>query len=73
MKIQIYPEIWRRYVDNVILDRIEASEGMTTSELAATLDLSVRATRGRLKRLVELKLVKEIGTSPFDPRKKYVI
>ena len=54
-----------------ILDTLDAGVGKSTSEIAAVIGLSTRATRLRLARLVEWGLVIEIGTGPRDPRRRY--
>jgi len=58
-------------IDSNIIDCIRNSEGLGTSEIASIIRISPRMTRERLKKLLELKLVIEIGTGPFDPHKKY--
>lgn len=40
-------------------------------EIATIIDLTARATRSRLLKLVERGLVREIGTSPQDPKRRY--
>ena len=57
--------------DQVILEALEESEGMATSEIATAIGLSPRATRTRLSRLTERGLVREIGTGPNDPKRRY--
>ncbi|WP_322762015.1 helix-turn-helix domain-containing protein [Frankia sp. Cr2] len=56
--------------DRAILNALTENGGLT-SEVAAAIGLSTRATRTRLARLVERGLVREIGTSPSDPRRRY--
>lgn len=51
-----------------ILDALSGAKGLATSEIAAAISLSPRATRTRLARLVGRGLVREIGTGPQDPR-----
>lgn len=41
--------------------------------IAAAIGLSPRATRTRLARLVGRGLVREIGTGPQDPRRRYFL
>ncbi len=41
--------------------------------IAAVIDLSPRATRTHLARLVGRGLVREIGTGPQDPRRRYFL
>lgn len=45
--------------------------GLTTSKIATLIKLSVRATRTRLLKLIELGLVTEIASSPQDPHRLY--
>ena len=59
--------------DQAILDALAGGEGMTTSEIAKIIELSSRATRTRLVKLIELGLMVEIGTNPKDPRRKYYL
>jgi ATP-dependent DNA helicase RecG len=47
--------------------------GHLTSEIARAIRLTPRATRTRLVRLVERGLVREIGTSPQDPKRRYFL
>ena len=58
-------------VDRAILDELEASNGLGTSEIAVAIGLSSRATRTRLAKLVERNLVVDIGSGPRDPRRTY--
>ena len=57
--------------DQKILACLANGEGWLTSEVAGEIDLSARATRTRLARLVDRGLVHEIGTGPQDPRRRY--
>lgn len=58
--------------DQAIVAALAGSQGLLTNELAKEIDLSTRATRTRLARLVQWGLVQEIGTGPQDPRRRYV-
>ena len=58
-------------IDRAIVDMLDARTGMSTSEIAAAIGRSTRATRTRLVRLVERGLAVEIGTGPKDPKRKY--
>ena len=58
-------------IDRRIVDMLDIKCGLGTSEIAKAIGRSTRATRSRLKRLVERGLVVEIGTSPRDPNRKY--
>ena len=57
--------------DQAILDSIAEGNGFSTREIADSIGLTTRATRVRLRKLVERGLVREIGTSPQDPRRRY--
>ncbi|MDE0005188.1 MAG: helix-turn-helix domain-containing protein [Rhodospirillaceae bacterium] len=58
-------------IDRAIVDMLDARAGLGTSEIAAAIGRSTRATRTRLARLVERGLAVEIGTGPKDPKRKY--
>lgn len=57
--------------DQAILARLAGGKGRLTSEIAAAIGLTPRATRTRLARLVGRGLVREIGTGPQDPKRRY--
>ncbi len=57
--------------DRAILDALAGREGHSTREIAAAIRLTARATRTRLARLVKRGFVREIGTSPQDPKRRY--
>jgi ATP-dependent DNA helicase RecG len=57
--------------DQAILDAMAGDSGLATQEIAAAIELTPRATRTRLAKLVERGLVREIGTSPQDPKRRY--
>ena len=57
--------------DQTILACLADGRGWLTSEIAVEIDLTPRATRTRLARLVGRGLVREIGTGPQDPRRRY--
>lgn len=54
-----------------ILDYVDTPEGRSTAEIAAHVDLSLRAVQHRLARLAERGLVTVIGTGPRDPRRRW--
>jgi ATP-dependent DNA helicase RecG len=58
-------------IDEAILASLGQGRGLATSAIAAAVGLSTRATRTRLARLVERGLVREIGTGPQDPKRRY--
>ena len=57
--------------DQGILACLADGQGWLTSEIAAEIGLTPRATRTRLAKLVDRGLVREIGTGPQDPRRRY--
>ena len=57
--------------DEVILGMLSTHSGRSTSEVAAAIGLSPRATRNRLSKLVGRGLATEIGTGPQDPKRRY--
>lgn len=58
-------------VDAAALDALRAAEGLSTSQLAAAIGRTPRATRTRLQKLIERGLVVEIGSGPTDPQRRY--
>ena len=58
-------------IDAAILKSLAAGNGLSTREIAAAIDRTPRATRTRLQSLVDRGLVREIGTSPQDPKRRY--
>ena len=58
-------------IDQAILDSLSGSVGRSTNEIAAEIERTPRATRTRLASLVERGLVREIGSSPQDPKRRY--
>ncbi len=59
--------------ETAILRALRDSRGHLTSEIAHRIRLTPRATRPRLLRLVERGLVREVGTSPQDPKRQYFL
>lgn len=57
--------------DRAILDVLGAAAGLRTREVSEAVGLSVRATRQRLARLAALGEVREIGSGPTDPQRRY--
>ena len=57
--------------DQGILDILADGAGLPTSKIAKAIDLTPRATRTRLARLVGRGLVRQVGTGPQDPRRRY--
>lgn len=60
-------------LDQIILNRVKESQGLSTKEIAAVIQRSERATRTRLISLVERGFLIEIGMNPKDPRRKYFL
>lgn len=58
--------------DRTILDALANDESWLTSEIAEIIGLTPRATRTRLARLVEQGHLRELGTGPQDPKRRYV-
>jgi ATP-dependent DNA helicase RecG len=58
-------------VERLILDYIAASDGRSTSEIAAHIGLTPRTTQNRLAKLTDRGLVIAVGSSPRDPRRKW--
>ena len=59
--------------DQAIVDGLSDGEGKLTSEIAAVIGLTSRATRTRLARLVGNGLVREVGSGPQDPKRRYFL
>lgn len=59
--------------DQRILALFGDGRARSTAEVARHLELSERATLTRLKSLTERGLLAEIGTSPHDPKRRYVL
>lgn len=57
--------------DQIILDALSDGEGRLTSEIAGVIGLTPRATRTRLARLVGSGILREVGTGPQDPKRRY--
>ncbi len=59
--------------DQTILATLAGGKGRLTSEIAKAIGLTPRATRTRLARLVGRGLVRDIGTGPQDPKRRYFL
>lgn len=57
--------------DEAILRVLAGGSGSSTTRIAKAVALSARATRTRLKALVERGLVVEVGSGPQDPKRQY--
>ena len=51
----------------------QAPDGLSTAQVAETIDRSTRTARTRLKELTTLGIVVELGTSPNDPQRRYML
>ncbi|MGH9386052.1 MAG: ATP-binding protein [Vicinamibacterales bacterium] len=60
-------------IEKAILGALRDGGGRITSEVAKVIGLTPRATRTRLAGMVKRGLVREVGTSPQDPRRRYFI
>lgn len=58
--------------DQSILDALAGGDALLTSEIAKAIGLTPRATRTRLARLVDLGHLRELGSGPQDPKRRYV-
>jgi ATP-dependent DNA helicase RecG len=59
--------------DRMILTALSAGEGMTTTEIAARISRTPRATRTRLLALLARGLVREVASSLQDPKRQYFL
>ena len=59
-------------IDQSILALLESGGEHGTSEIAKAVGLSPRATRTRLVKLVSRGLVRDVGTGPNDPKRRYI-
>lgn len=59
--------------DEAIVDVLQDGAGRLTSEIAEVIGLSTRATRTRLAKLVDRGVVREIGASRQDPKRRYFL
>jgi predicted HTH transcriptional regulator len=57
--------------DQAILDGLTSATGRSTADIAAAIARTPRATRTRLAKLVQRGFVREIGTGPQDPQRRY--
>ena len=58
--------------DQSILTLLQGGGEHGTAEVATAIGLSARATRTRLVKLVSLGLIREVGTGPNDPKRRYI-
>ena len=55
----------------MIVEALAGDRGLLTSQIARAIGLTPRATRTRLARLVGTGLLREVGTGPQDPKRRY--
>jgi len=60
-------------LDQAVVALLADGAGHATSEIARHIDRSARATRTRLVALVERGQVREVGTGPRDPQRRYFL
>ncbi len=58
-------------IDQAILDALAGGVGLSTNDIALRIERTPRAARTRLASLVQRGLVREIGSSPQDPQRRY--
>ena len=58
-------------LDQKILDALAGGIGLSTSRIAPLIDRSPRTTRTRLASLVVRGFLREVGTGPQDPKRRY--
>jgi ATP-dependent DNA helicase RecG len=63
----------REKTDQAIVDALAGGKGLLTSEIATSIGLTSRATRTRLARLAGRGVVREVGTGPPDPKRRYFL
>jgi ATP-dependent DNA helicase RecG len=56
-----------------LLKHLSAHKEITTKNASLLWKISDRTARTRLRNLVEMEILMEIGTSPKDPKKKYIL
>jgi ATP-dependent DNA helicase RecG len=59
--------------DQAIIERVASGKGRSTSEIADAIERSCRTTDTRLAGLVGRGLMREIGTEPNDPSRRYFL
>ena len=59
--------------DSKIMEIVKATPGLTTARIAKQVDLTPRATRDRLLRLVESGCLSVVATGPSDPKRAFYL
>jgi predicted HTH transcriptional regulator len=60
-------------IDRAILDALSGGTGLSTDEIATRIERTPRTARTRLASLTGRGLVREIGSSPQDPKRRYFL
>jgi ATP-dependent DNA helicase RecG len=58
-------------IDAAIVSMVRGADGLATREIAKEIGLTPRATRTRLANLAARGFVRELGTGPQDPKRRY--
>lgn len=58
-------------IDQTIVDALSDARGLSTHDVALLIGRTPRTARTRLAALVDRGIVREIGTSPQDPQRRY--
>ena len=58
-------------IDPAILDALSEGVGLSTNDIAHRIARTPRAAQTRFASLVERGLVREIGSNPQDPKRRY--
>lgn len=59
--------------DSKIMEIVKATPELTTARIAKQVDLTPRATRDRLLRLVESGCLSVVATGPSDPKRAFYL
>jgi predicted HTH transcriptional regulator len=60
-------------IDRAIVELLSEADGLSTQQIAKAIGRTTRAARTRLAKLVQRGLVREVGTSARDPRRRYYL
>lgn len=58
-------------IDQAILDSLSDGAGRSTQEISEHIERTSRATRTRLASLLERGLIRQVGSGPQDPKRRY--
>ncbi len=59
--------------ESKIVEIVKATPGLTTAQIAKQINLTPRATRDRLSKLVEAGILSVVGTGPRDPKRAFYL